>query len=69
MKIHHTTEIKELGNCEICGKPFLNYWKDKEELNGRSDLHTDGKNGLIHFGCSGGKSLQRLNEERKTKNS
>jgi hypothetical protein len=65
MKIHHTTIREELGLCMICGKPILMLWKDKEEKNGRSETYTERREGVVHFVCSGGKSLHQLNEERR----
>lgn len=64
MKVHHTTETGKI--CTICNKPILMYWKDKEELNGRSDITQERKDGIVHFRCvPGAKSLQQLNKERE----
>jgi len=65
MKVHHTTIIKELGNCLICGNPILKLWKDKEEKNGQSEVYTEKEKGFVHYACTGGKSLKQLNDERK----
>ena len=41
------------------------YWKDENEQNGRSDMTTIVNGKKVHFECSGGKTLQQLNEERE----
>lgn len=35
MKVHHTTETDE--HCSQCNRPFIYYWYDKEEMNGRGE--------------------------------
>jgi hypothetical protein len=68
MKIHHTTIKTVLGNCLVCGKPILMLWKDASEQTGQSETYTEKKEGVVHFTCTGGKSLHQLNEERRLSN-
>jgi len=69
--IHHTTLTK--NKCSQCNKPFEFYWYDAEELNGFSEQRY-GFNEIcyecatLNHGCPP-RSLQQLNDERKTKRS
>jgi hypothetical protein len=64
--IHHYTEMEKC--CEICNKPFLFFWHEKEEKNGFSETMWQDK---YHKKCieektgKKCKTLQEINEERK----
>lgn len=49
MKIHHTTEMTELGNCLECNKPILKMWFNKQETNGQSQRYTEKREGVYHY--------------------
>ena len=67
MMYHHTTETDEV--CAICKKPILLFWKEKEELNGQSEMTSKVNKEIVHYSCiKGAKTLQQLNEERKSNN-
>lgn len=64
MKYHHTTETGDI--CAICHKPILFFWKDADQLNGRSDTTSKVNKKVVHYACiPGAKSLKQINEERK----
>lgn len=64
-KYDHSVEINK-PCCKICGKPFLMYWKDKDERNGFSDTVTHIGRDEVHYYCTpNAKSLHELNQERK----
>lgn len=66
--VHHTSVERNEGICPLCEKPFLMYWYDAEELNGRSDTTSRYKGQQVHYYCiPGARSLQEINAERKKK--